>query len=122
MAKVIKYQVKYLDRDGKERKGVFLGSSPDLVRKDLEDEGCLVLKINRDFSLFFKTDSALVVAFLKNLTNLVESGFSVSASLEVLYQSERNTIFKSVVKDTLESINKGYTITESLALHPEWFN
>ncbi len=119
---VLKFKVTYIDPEGREVESIIVGKSRDELVNELVAIGCTPINIRRHRSLSFTSNARVLRAFFRNLVDLLKSGYSVNTALEILYENEKNSSFKSTLRDISESINKGYTITDSLALHPEWFN
>lgn len=119
---VLKFKVNYIDPEGKEVESIIVGKSKDDLIAELVAIGCTPISIKRHRSISFTSNARVLRAFFRNLVDLLKSGYSVNTALEILYENEKNASFKTVLRDISESINKGYTITDSLALHPEWFS
>ena len=117
-----KFKVNYIDPSGNEVNTVLVGQSKDEIMEELVSIGCTPINISRHFTFSFSSNSRLIRSFFRNFVDLLKAGYSVNMALEILYNNEKNSSFKNVLKDMSDSINKGYTITDSLALHPEWFN
>jgi type II secretory pathway component PulF len=62
-----------------------------------------------------------LVRFSRTLGNLIGSGLSVGESLEISSQSINNQIYTVAIKQTIEDIGNGISISESLAKSPKLF-
>lgn len=120
--KLKKYEVIYLDLQGEVQRKVVIATSKDEVRRDLEQCGCATIKIKRKLSFRISRDDRRLIAFFRNLSNLLEAGYSVSNGLKVLIAPEKDLAFRKVIEDVLRALERGYSFSSALDLHPEWFS
>jgi type II secretory pathway component PulF len=117
-----KFKVKYYDEKGREIEEIIVASSREEIEELLGYKGYTPIEIKKIFSLGIRKDTRKVVAFFKNLINLLESGFSVNNALEIMADSEKDPAFKKVINDIIAVLNKGFSFSEGLNLHSEWFS
>lgn len=60
--------------------------------------------------------------FARNLRVMVSAGISLPRSLNTLASVTKNKLFKKILLDTIEQINKGQSFSSSLAKHPKVFS
>jgi len=54
-----------------------------------------------------------------NLSTLLSSGLTMVRALEITSQVVGNRIYEEILKDTIESVKAGGSVSESFAKHPE---
>jgi|GEM_PF-4495879 len=115
-----KYKVQYVNPQGNVVQSIFVGT-PETISEELKQKGAVTLKIERYFEISFRRKSDLVLAMLRNLVSLIESGFSLNRAFETLLSAEKDVAFKKVLSDTLEALEAGGSVFDALSLHPEHF-
>ncbi len=62
------------------------------------------------------------IVFTKNLSAMIRAGLSLSRSLAILERQTKNAKFKAVIARVAETVDRGGSLSESLAAHPKVFS
>jgi general secretion pathway protein F len=62
-----------------------------------------------------------IVLFSRQLADLLESGMTVRRALQVVAEQTPNAAFKRIVKEVLERVNKGDSLSKALGGRPDLF-
>ena len=69
-----------------------------------------------------KVSSRDISTFTRQLANLVHAGFSIARAMSTLIQQAQDPALKKLIRDLSEKIEKGATLSEALAAHPQLFS
>lgn len=77
-------------------------------------------KINLNF--LSRVSAKEKIFFLQNMETMIKAGVSLTESLKVLSKQTENAKFKAILSDITANIEKGYTLSSSMARHPKIFS
>jgi len=60
--------------------------------------------------------------FTNNLSGMLSAGLSLNRALSILEKQSKNFVFKKVLNDLAESINKGNTLSDGMKKYPKVFS
>ena len=63
-----------------------------------------------------------ITIFTRQLSTMIESGITIVDSLDVLLKQMNNKVFKKVLKDIHDQINKGSSLSDALTKHKSVFS
>lgn len=86
--------------------------------KEIKGIGSLVEKINTYLAKIELRDKIL---FANNLATMIQAGLPISRALSIILKQTQNLKLKQVLSDISENINKGMTLSDSLAKYPKVF-
>ncbi len=122
----------FVYKAGREDGSVFVkeaeAESPEALRKELEDNGYLVLHLAKRRAIglgadFFqkrlKTEDFLV--FNQELLVLIRAGLPIVQSLDILADRTPIPAFKDALVDVKTEIRGGKALSDSMARHPRFF-
>ena len=122
----------FVYKAGREDGSVFVkeaeAESPEVLRKELEDNGYLVLHLAQRRALglgadFFKkrqkTEDFLV--FNQELLVLIKAGLPIVQSLDILADRTPLPAFKDALVDVKTEIRGGKALSDAMARHPRFF-
>jgi type IV pilus assembly protein PilC len=107
---------------GEITEGVYVAESEARLRRELEENGLLVLALQRaggwrfgDLALPRRTRVAGrdFVVFNQELATLLKAGMPLVQSLDILRQRVNNPVFKSVLDDVYERVRAGSSLSEA---------
>ncbi len=116
------FLVEYIDKQGNRHKEVVFATDTEQIRSNFTNEGKIIVNIQRSYRFSFKRDIKKLVVFMKNLTYLMEGGYSIGKALQILKDNEEDATFRNVINDILDAVNSGFSITEAFSTHKEWFS
>lgn len=88
--------------------------------KETSAHAGLHLKISAT-SLFKHVKMIEKINFARNLGSMLEAGLALSRALSVLERQSHNKALKEVLNNIMSEINKGTTLSDSMAKHPKVF-
>ncbi len=63
-----------------------------------------------------------IIIFNLQLANMVSSGLTILASLDILAKQTENKVFRDIIEDVTREVESGSTFSDSLAKHPRAFS
>src|SRR5436189_6213228 len=69
-----------------------------------------------------KIKPKILMIFTRQLATLIDSGWPLLRSLNVLAKQERNAVLRNTINKVADGVQGGSTFSEALALHPRIFN
>ncbi|KKR21752.1 MAG: hypothetical protein UT48_C0004G0008 [Parcubacteria group bacterium GW2011_GWE2_39_37] len=97
------------------------GAEAVLVKKSENKQPGLVEKINNFLLIFSRISSSEKLFFVQNLGIMLKAGVSLLMSLRTLAKQTSSKKFVGVIEDMADNVEKGKTLTESLAPHEKIF-
>ena len=124
---------KYIARDasGARREGLTQATSANEVLTSLREKGFTPISVNAVTSGSKKTKrkgrrrrikSSDLAAFCWQLTTMVEGGIPITTALETIGDDIENLELQNVLKQVLEKVQKGETLSDSISKFPRVFN
>jgi type IV pilus assembly protein PilC len=110
--------------------GVYVADSEDRLRREFEEKGLYVLRIQRAGklalgSLALPTRSRIAtrefLVFNQELATLLKAGMPLVQSLDILRRRVSNPLFKSVLDDVHDRVRAGSSLSESFEAHGAMF-
>jgi type IV pilus assembly protein PilC len=86
--------------------------------KEIKGLGSFVEKVNTYLAKIELRDKIL---FANNLATMIQAGLPLSRALSIILKQTQNLKLKQILKDISENINKGMTLSDSLAKYPKVF-
>jgi type IV pilus assembly protein PilC len=110
--------------------GVYVAESEARLRRELEEKGLYVLRIQRAGRLALGTlpmptrsrvSTREFLVFNQELATLLKAGMPLVQSLDILRRRVSNPLFKSVLDDVYERVRGGSSLSESFEAHGSMF-
>lgn len=117
--------------DGREQKGTLESDSPEKAGAALKKQGLLVASLQqtgalgKDVKLSFlekKPKPRDMAVFCRQFVSIISAGVSVVAALEMLTEQTENKRLRAAIADCKMNIEKGETLANSMARHPDVFS
>lgn len=112
---------------GKLIKGNMDGSDEMFVIQCLKRNGYYPVEVNKAYAskdikiaIFSKVGMRDIAIFCRQFATMISAGLTVVSSLDILYRQTGKKKLKQVIKDTLEQVQKGKILSESMAEHKEF--
>ncbi|MDA3894763.1 MAG: type II secretion system F family protein [Desulfobacteraceae bacterium] len=115
--------------DAEDKKGVIvqlqgMGYIPIRIRQAESDT---FSKLQRDFSkdifsITRRIGSKDVLLFTQDLAVLLNAGVSIDRALSILIEVSEKTKFYDILREVLQHVESGYSLSEALAMHPAIFS
>jgi type IV pilus assembly protein PilC len=126
------YQYLVYTADKKVAKGVQAADNADIANRILVGQGYKVLSLKPTSAFlsgsghlgqfFNKVSAENLVTFSRQFALLHESGTDIVSTLELLRTHNRNRTLKKVLGDIIQDLNKGSTLSDAMAKHPNVFS
>lgn len=115
---------KYLARDntGKDVNGIIEARDTSAVADVLHDRGLIVVDIREDMKFDLQNLNQIniggvpmkeKVVFMRQLSTMISAGLPLTKALEILRQQAVNPYFKRVLEDVSESVQGGFSLSDS---------
>lgn len=115
--------------DAEDKKGVIgqlqgMGYIPIRIRQAESDT---FSKLQRDFSkdifsITRRIGAKDVLLFTQDLAVLLNAGVSIDRALSILIEVSEKTKFHDILREVLQHVEGGYSLSEALAMHPAVFS
>lgn len=126
-----KFKYSARDTQGKIVDGEIEAKDPSAVADILHDRGLIVVAIKQ--SSFFDWDRLNEiniggvpmkdkVVFMRQMATMVAAGLPLTRSLEIMIQQASNRLFKRVLKDVLQSVESGKSLSSSFREQEDVFD
>lgn len=119
-----------IDKSGKEKKGSIVAESMTDAKALLKNEGFTIVELNeagvltKDINISFGGSGVKIrdlSVFCRQIVSMINAGVTIIDALEMLsLATENKTMAKTIVK-VKENIQKGETLSESMAKYPKVF-
>ncbi len=121
------YQVR--DKSGKKLKGFIHAISQKTAADQLAEQGFLITQLNiknpnplKGLTLFGTISADELTMFYFQLSNLLESGIPVLASLQSMAEQVENRKFRAIILKLSQEIQNGASLSEAMNREPELFS
>ena len=118
--------------DGKTQTGVLDAKDERQIAQNLKDKGLILIKAviedkktdsKLNFSIpFLGVSSTEKIIMVRNMGVMFSTGLSLVKSFDILSIQTKNKKLKSALLDIKEKINKGESLSDSLAKYPNIFS
>lgn len=115
---MINFDVIYLEQ-GKRKTAQMMAASPEIVQKQLQDEGCVVMRITP--AAAGKKKSFPLTLFIQELVALLDAGLVITEAIEALRASSREPQLCSVLDTLLKRLYEGFQLSQAMAALPAVF-
>jgi type IV pilus assembly protein PilC len=123
------YIYKASDKAGRRKTGSVQAQSKAAALSLLKDQGLYVVSIveKRDsplaaFNIFNRVRDGDVVAFTRQFSTMMSSGLSMSRALDVLASQSSSQLLRKIVREVLQDVEGGASLSSSLSKHPKVFD
>lgn len=116
---------------GEEKRGIQDANDKFELAQILRQEGYILISCGeaskvRKFDLSFlklgRISTADKMLFSRNLSVMIEAGLPLVRALNILSRQSKNKKFKKIIKDLMESVQKGNSLSESMKNYSEVFS
>ena len=115
------YNYEAIDSSGRKIKDFFTASNEEEMKSALRGKGLIPLSIkageSRESGFFERISLKDLLTFTQELGNLLDSGLPIDRALYVLSEHSEKKAMKSVVREVYIDIQKGNTLSYSMAKH-----
>ena len=131
--KMAQFDYQAIDSQGREVTGSIEALNLSAAKKDLQEQDLYIYELttaqssskpgavkSKKINFFQQQDD--VLAFTKQLANLLEAGIQLGEALEIINQLSAGNDFNKVVKEIYNSIKGGQNFAEALQEHPSYFS
>lgn len=94
------------------------GGIPMSIRESDGKEAKSILKVD----LFKRVSLSEKIMFTNNLSGMLSAGLSLTRALSVLEKQTANNTFKDILKNLIDGINKGDTLSSGMKKYPKVFS
>ena len=125
------YNYKAWDNKGNLKEGLRQGSCEEEVLSWLRDQSLIPVEVGlpqqveeEEFQLsrYMKVKSVEMSSFCWQLGIMLDGGIPITSALQTISDDSSNRYFGNVLKDIMERIHRGETLTDSIRRHPKVFN
>jgi len=121
------YSYKAKSGPGELKTGTVTAENETAVARKLKLDGLFPVSIEETNpaprrSVSGKVTGRDISTFTRQLANLVHAGFSISRAMATLIQQAQDPAQKKLIQDLHARIEKGATLSEALAAHPQLFS
>lgn len=99
-----------------------LRSQGDEVVEYKEKSNGKGIHLNLTISMLSRVKTIEKINFARNLGAMLSAGLALSRALVVLEKQTKNPVFKTVISDVIQEVDKGVTLADSLSKHPKVFS
>ncbi|MCO4781923.1 MAG: type II secretion system F family protein [Candidatus Cloacimonetes bacterium] len=130
-----KYKYKSLSKSGEVFSGLMEADTKFEVLQRIKQEGHIPVEVdvhfetNKKLQLGFlsfgkkdKATSSDIYWFTQQFYRMIKSGFTVDRSLDILLKQVKTHALKKLVMDLRIQVQEGKTLSESLAMYPDYFD
>ena len=126
----VRIQYSAFDRTGKPVKGVLEATSVQAAEEALWSSGLIVASVRRIrkrpslytlFPTFFAPGPKAAISFARQLATLLESGFPILESLQVLGSEQAHPALRDAIAKIRETLTEGRSFSDALEEHPQIF-
>ncbi len=115
---MINFDVIYLEQ-GKRKTIQMMAASPEIAQKQLQDEGCVVMRVTP--ATAGKKKRFPLTLFIQELVALLDAGLVVTEAIEALRASSREPQLCSVLDTLLKKLYEGCQLSQAMAALPAVF-
>lgn len=123
-AKKISGEIYKGERDASDHYELYklLRSQGDEVVEYKEKANGKGIHLNLTISMLSRVKTIEKINFARNLGAMLSAGLALSRALVVLEKQTKNPVFKNVISDVIQEVDKGITLADSLSKHPKVFS
>ncbi len=123
-AKKISGEIYKGERDASDHYELYklLRSQGDEVVEYKEKSNGKGIHLNLTISMLSRVKTIEKINFARNLGAMLSAGLALSRALVVLEKQTKNPVFKTVISDVIQEVDKGVTLADSLSKHPKVFS
>lgn len=128
----MKFKYKEQNKEGKIIEGIAESQDTFSLAREIRERGSVPLSIKEDdgkgSKLSFNIDILSTVSlsekimFTNNLSGMLSAGLSLTRALTVLEKQTTNTYFKTILRNLIEEITKGGTLSAGMKKYPKVFS
>jgi len=128
---MLKFNYVAKNENGEEKEGEMEASERREVAENLKKDGFWVISIEEIkkkksrtpfLKSFFSIPLKNKMVFCRHLAVMIDSGLSLSKTLAVLSEQEKNSTFKKIIKEIGTNVSKGTSLASSMKKYPNVFN
>ena len=126
----MEFSCRLVSGTGEVLEGVYVADSETRLRREFEDKGLLVLKVERrgwmavpglSFQRRGRIKTHEFLVFNQELATLIKAGMPLVQSLDILRQRVANPVFKAVLDDVHERVRGGSSLSDAFGAHGSLF-
>jgi general secretion pathway protein F len=123
-----RFTYKAANQEGKILEGIIEGDKPELIIEKLRKQNLLPIEVKEEVikkgitGFFRQVKSKEILAFTQQLSSLLTAGMPLDKSLNVLEELTKNRRLKTIIYEIKREIEKGSTLSDALANHPNIFS
>lgn len=128
----MKFKYKEQNKNGQIVEGIKEASDRFAVAKEIREGGGIPLSINEDkggkknpftnITIFSKVSLSEKIIFTNNLSGMLTAGLSLTRALSVLEKQSTNPSMLNVLKNLIDEVNKGGTLSSGMKKFPKVFS
>ncbi len=126
VAKEFTYAWEGTDRKGARVKGESVGPSEALIKSQLRRQGIVPVRVRKKSGLFTKRKRKVsaqdIAIFSRQLSTMMGAGLPLVQALELVGRSHENPSMSELILAVKTGIEGGSSLSESLAMHPQYFD
>ena len=115
--------------DGKTRKGSVEAASIEAAQVDLRALGGMIISLKEasaltkeiDISFGAKVKPRELSIFCRQFESILNAGVTAIEALNMLGEQTENKAFKKTIREVHDSVQKGETLADAMAMHPKIF-
>lgn len=123
------YRWQGMDGAGKRRRGVLSAASAAQARKQLREQGYIILSLQQTaakpgFGLRYtrRVPATAIVLFIRQLATLVNAAIPLEQALKIIAAQSENALLAKQLAAVRERVLEGYTLHEALQASPKSFD
>lgn len=118
-----------IDKNGKEIKGSKEADSQEALKRELKQQGLIVLEVKaqnaltKDINISFdkKPQPRDLAVFCRQFSSIVRAGVGIIEVLHMLSEQTENQMLKKALMEVRADVEKGESFADSLEKHPKVF-
>lgn len=128
----MKFKYKEQNKEGKIVEGFADSTDTFSLAKEIRERGGIPMSIKESdgkdpksilkVDLFKRVSLSEKIMFTNNLSGMLSAGLSLTRALSVLEKQTTNNTFKDILKNLIDDINKGETLSSGMKKYPKIFS
>lgn len=118
-----------ITKEGKERKGKMEAGDETKVRVSLRGEGLIPINVtelnllNKDINITVGNPVKVreLSVFCRQFQSILNAGVTIVNALDMLTEQTENKVFKTAIKETKQSVERGETLADAMRKSPKIF-
>lgn len=123
------FNYELIQPDGKKKKGTIEANSIEAAQADLKALGGMIVSLekanalNKEINLNFgkKVKPRELSIFCRQFESILNAGVTAIEALDMLSRQTENKSFQKAISEVHDSVQKGETLADALAMHPKIF-